>query len=91
MGEKAVRETKRVSRGVELVQHHHTGQPRVRVWVQATLQPKQYNSIQVGASLEDDVPKGKVPSTVVNKSFAEVLKTLESQVKKAFAKLGFKF
>ena len=75
--------------GVEVV--HTTTQPRVKVWVEGNLQPKQYNQIQVGASLEIDVPDNTTASKVVSSSFDAILKDLEKQVKVAFAKMGFKW
>ena len=87
---------KSTSSGVEIIQikdiqHYHTTAPRVRVWVTGNLQPKQYNQIEIGVSIEEDVPKGKLPSAVLNKSFNAIFKDLNAQIRKAFAKMNFKF
>ncbi len=78
-----------MSSGSEVVMHH--GMPRARFWIKANLQPQSFNNIEVGASLEEDVPKGKLPSVTIKKLQVEVFKSFDLYVRKAFAKLGFKF
>lgn len=91
MVKKAVRKVSSVEKGAEVVTHQHTGTPRIRAWVACKLQPAQYNSIEVGFSVEEDIGEKETHAKAIKRVGAVALSEFDKQVKAAFKSLGFEY